>query len=54
MEKELKALRAEYDAMPAIVKLQGSRFFAQLFATLAHMQAAIVHAEGMAGRSERD
>lgn len=54
MEKELKALRAEYDAMPAIVKLQGGAFFRQLFTTLASMQAGIVHAEGMAGRSERD
>jgi len=54
MEKEMMALRAEYDAMPALVKMQGGAFFRQLFATLAAMQAGIAHAEGMAGREARD
>jgi len=54
VEKELKALRAEYDAMPSIVKLQGGAFFRQLFTTLASMQAGIVHVANMVDRGERD
>ena len=54
MEKELKKLRDQYAEIPLVVRMQGKFFFDQLFVTLASMQAAIVHAEGMAGRSERD
>lgn len=54
MEKELKKLRDQYANMPLMVRMQGGFFFDQLFTTLASMQAAIAHAEGMAGRSERD
>lgn len=54
MRKEIELLKAEYDAMPAMVKVSGGAFFRQLFAVLNALQAGIVHAEGMAGRSERD
>lgn len=54
MNKELEALRAEYDDLPAAAKLMTGKFFKQLLAVLASHHAGIVHAEGMAGRSERD
>jgi hypothetical protein len=54
VEKELKKLRDQYAQIPLMVRMQGGFFFDQLFVTLASMQAAIAHAEGMAGRSERD
>lgn len=39
MEQEIKKLRDEYATLPALVRMQGGKFFAQLFNTLDAVQA---------------